>query len=714
MDSNLLLHLIIFTVLIFISAFFAAVETSLLSLPRPALERYVQGKGLLSLAFKEWQDHPNRILTAILFGNNAVNTIATTLAAYTGVRLAEIHQWNQAETATIVSILVTIVIIVFGEVIPKITGRSHAVVSAPLLVVPIYLFDRLLTPLSWVLGQVVGRIFPSFGQSAVALVTEEDIKHMIEVGQKEGTIHEDEKNMIQSIFKFTDTRVSEVMIPRTEMYSIDLDTSVEALTDSFIQHGYSRVPVFKGNRDNIVGIIHTRDLLTLSRNRELILLHDLLRKPYFVPETMRVDRLLHEFQRGRMHMAIVVDEYGGTAGLVTLEDLLEEIVGDIRDEHEGEEESSIVKQEDGSYLVDASLPLDEVNEALGIHLTAKGLVNTLGGYLVERAGRVPKKGRVVEGSGSDLHCYRSQRKTGVGSPNREKGSPLGNPRGNTEAPEKKSQGFTRSGRGGKPVNESSRGNEVMSYLDCHNHTAEWSDGRQSIEQVLERSKAEGVRVGLADHAGLGEYLNSNDRLLAYGDFLSQYPVARGLEMDLGRSFTLSPETRSKFDYMIGSVHGIELHGLRMGFAPLIKFLKGGLPDYNPTLQVKDWDHFFNTHLEVLEREYQTQKYDILGHCTMLPALVLGKPEEAFPEWWEERLIHILLMYGVAMEVSNRWLTPYERLMKKAVDAGVRFSVGSDGHEPAKTCVLDFPKKMLEKYGVKADRIFDIKRKIEAA
>jgi histidinol phosphatase-like PHP family hydrolase len=251
----------------------------------------------------------------------------------------------------------------------------------------------------------------------------------------------------------------------------------------------------------------------------------------------------------------------------------------------------------------------------------------------------------------------------------------------------------------------------MNYLDCHNHTAEWSDGRQSIEQILQRAKEEGVRVGLSDHTGLGDYLNSNDRLLAYADFLGQYPVARGLEMDLGRSFELAPETRKKFDYMIGSVHGLEINGVRLGFSPLIKFLKGGLPDYNPSQQIKDWDLFFKTHLEVLTREFASQQYSILGHCTMLPALALGKPEEVFPEWWEEKLINSLLLYNVAMEISNRWLTPYERLMKKTVDAGVTFSVGSDGHEPAKTCVLDFPKEMIKKYGVKPDRIFDIKRTI---
>ncbi len=253
----------------------------------------------------------------------------------------------------------------------------------------------------------------------------------------------------------------------------------------------------------------------------------------------------------------------------------------------------------------------------------------------------------------------------------------------------------------------------MTYLDCHNHTAEWSDGRQSIEQILERAKEEGVRVGLSDHTGMGEYLNSNDRLLAYADYLSQYPVARGLEMDLGRGFLVDPMVRKKFDYMIGSIHGLEFNGVRLGFAPLIKYLKGGLPDYNPGAQIKDWDAFFNTHLDILNKEFGEQEYSILGHCTMLPALARAKnPEEAFPEWWEEKLVTTLLLFNVCMEISNRWLTPYDRLMRKAVDAGVRFSVGSDGHEPAKTCNLDFPKKMIEKFGLKPDRIFDIKRNIE--
>ncbi len=231
---------------------------------------------------------------------------------------------------------------------------------------------------------------------------------------------------------------------------------------------------------------------------------------------------------------------------------------------------------------------------------------------------------------------------------------------------------------------------------------------------MARAQAEGVRVGLADHAGLAEYLNTNDRLLAYADFLSQYPVARGLEMDLGRSFMISPEVRERFDYVIGSVHGLQVGPFRVEFQPFVKFLQGQNPSYDPLAHVGDLEAFFKAHLALLKSEYEKQKYDILGHSTMLPPVASKDLEQVVPVWWEEGLIETLLKHGVALEISNRWKTPYDRLMERAVKAGVRFSVGSDGHDPKKTCVLDYPKSMIEKYRLETDRLFDITRSLVAA
>lgn len=396
MDTYLITHLILLGVLILASMFFSAVETSLLSFPRPLLQAQLESHGVLGRAFKEWHDHPNRILTTILLGNNVANVAVTTLAAYMSIHFAEMNNWSRAVTGTVVSGAVMAVLIIFGEAIPKVMARTHAVLAAPWLVVPIYLFDRFLSPVSWVLARSVALLFPGLNQASAALVTEDDVKHLIEMGRESGAILEDETKMIHSIFKFTDTKANEVMIPRTEMFCVDIDTEFEKLLDLVIQNGYSRVPVYKENIDKIVGIIYTRDLLSIWKNKELIVIQDLLRKPYFVPESTRVDRLLREFKRGKVHMAIVVDEYGGTAGLVTLEDLVEEIFGEIRDEHDAGEEKAIAKLADGSWAIEADVALDEVNEALEVHLVPKGEVASLGGYVMEVAGRVPKKGRVIE------------------------------------------------------------------------------------------------------------------------------------------------------------------------------------------------------------------------------------------------------------------------------------------------------------------------------
>ncbi|HET9869521.1 MAG TPA: hemolysin family protein, partial [bacterium] len=396
MDYNLFSHLVVLAALLLVSMFFSAVETSLLSAPRGLIESNAERPGLLGRAFREWSEHPNRILTTVLIGTNSVNVITTLLAAYTSIHLAEVHQWNPVITGTVTSVFVTFVIIVFGEMIPKITARSLASRVVVWLILPIYLIDRLIRPFTTVLARVITFFIPALSDVSVTQVTEEDIKHMIEVGRQDGTIREDEQDMIHSVFKFSDTTVNQVMIPRTRMFCVDVKTGLEPLLDTIIQKGYSRVPVYKGDVDNIVGVLHTRDLLSIWRNQGLIVVQDLLRKPYFVPETMRVDRLLREFRRGKIHMAIVVDEYGGTSGLVTLEDLVEQIVGEIRDEHEPEDEKSIVKQEDGSYHIEAGTPLDEINEVLGLHLTPKGEITTLSGYLTELNGRVPKKGRVLD------------------------------------------------------------------------------------------------------------------------------------------------------------------------------------------------------------------------------------------------------------------------------------------------------------------------------
>ena len=191
MDNYLITHLMLLGILILASMFFSAVETSLLSFPRPLLQSQLEIPGILGRAFKEWHDHPNRILTTILLGNNVANVAVTTLAAYMSIHFAEINNWSRAVTGTVVSGAVMVVLIIFGEAIPKVMARTHSVRAAPWLVVPIYLFDRVLSPVSWVLAHSVALLFPGLNQASAALVTEDDIKHLIEMGRESGSIHED-------------------------------------------------------------------------------------------------------------------------------------------------------------------------------------------------------------------------------------------------------------------------------------------------------------------------------------------------------------------------------------------------------------------------------------------------------------------------------------------------------------------------------------------
>jgi Mg2+/Co2+ transporter CorC len=320
---------------------------------------------------------------------------------------------------------------------------------------------------------------------------------------KLGTIEAAERRMIDSIFRFSDKKVGDVMLHRTDMTSIDLASPIESVVDLAVQTGYSRIPVFKGNRDNIVGVLHTRDLLSVWKHRELIVLHDVVRPPFFVPKSMPVDHLLREFQKGRFHMAIVVDEYGGTAGVVTLEDLVEEIIGDIRDEHEAEEEKPIVRNEDGSFTVEAGTPLEKVNEIIGMRLVPKGEVAKSGGLCGGTGRQGPQEGADPLRRPSRVLRPRGGRPKGGQDPGGEAGS-LADPkeRGAQKDPEEKDRGdpdrgaVRRFGPAGGVVTR-------MDLLDCHNHTSEWSDGHQTLAGILEKSRATGVRVGVSDHAGCG-------------------------------------------------------------------------------------------------------------------------------------------------------------------------------------------------------------------
>jgi len=226
-------------------------------------------------------------------------------------------------------------------------------------------------------------------------VTEEEIQKLMDAGEEEGLINEEENEMIQSIFALGDTVVREIMVPRTDMAYVNVDATVHEVVSSIIACGHSRIPVFDGTIDNIVGLVYAKDLLRYwGMDESAVLLKNILRPPYFIPETKNLEELLHEFKKQRIHLAVVVDEYGGTSGLVTIEDLLEQIVGDIQDEYDLEEEW-LVEDADGSVVVDARLPIEDLEEHFGIEI-AREKFDTVGGLIFHLTGRIPAAGEEVE------------------------------------------------------------------------------------------------------------------------------------------------------------------------------------------------------------------------------------------------------------------------------------------------------------------------------
>ncbi len=296
----------------------------------------------------------------------------------------------------LVAVLVLAVLIALGEVVAE-SLALRAPEAASLVLAPLIgLTEIIFWPLTWGLLRVGGgRIGP---RGVPAVVTEEEIKTLVDAGEEGGAIEEEEKEMIYSIFKLGDTLVREVMVPRIDIQAVEVKMPLLAAIDVAIRHGHSRLPVFENSVDNVIGLVHVKDLLRATREERPVVLRDILRPVHFVPEAKKADELLAELQSQRIHMAVVVDEYGGTAGVVTIEDLLEEIVGEIRDEYDAAEEAAIVHTGEDEYLLDAGLSVNEVNEQLDVHLTDE-FGDTLGGLLYAQLGKVPERGESVWAEG---------------------------------------------------------------------------------------------------------------------------------------------------------------------------------------------------------------------------------------------------------------------------------------------------------------------------
>lgn len=322
--------LVLMGVLLFLSAFFSLSETALIAINKIRL-RHLMAKGTKNAKLVHALiSRPERLITSILVGNNFVNTAISVMGAIIFIEL-----YGERLGMVLATICMAIIILIFSEIIPKIFAVQRSEKVSLTIAHPINFILIILSPVARILnklGNVIIRIFGGEVKQRSPLITEEEIRLMIELGKEEGVLGDEERKMLHKIFEFGDTLVSEVMVPKDNIVTIDINSSSDELLDLLVEEGHARVPVYQGSTDNIVGIIFARDLLYIWRNKGLVIIPDLVRPGYFVPKAKRVNELLKDFQRMHIQIAIVVDEDKKALGLVTLEDLIEEIVGEISEE----------------------------------------------------------------------------------------------------------------------------------------------------------------------------------------------------------------------------------------------------------------------------------------------------------------------------------------------------------------------------------------------
>lgn len=389
-----------FAICLTISAYFSAAETALTSMSKLRIKRLFGENEESYHKLEVWLNEPNRFLATILVGNNFVNTLSAVLAAHICDYL--LVEWfnitNPFAIGSAVAVgFTTFMLLVFGEIIPKTYSKEHAVMISLRVIGPLDKIYRLLSPLIGLFVFIANLFIRLTGApkiKEVPLLTEDDVRTLIELGEKEGVLEEEEREMIHSIIDFGDTLVREIMTPRVDFHVIPASLTYDEVRKEAVSSGHSRIPVYEEDPDEIIGILYVKDLLKEENESPNFDLRKMLRPVLFVPKSKKVIDLLDTFRHAKTHIAVVVDEYGVTAGLVTIEDVLEEIVGDIQDEYDMEP-PEYENQPDGSILADAKINLNLLTEILDLQFPEDD-AESLGGFMIGVLGDVPPAGTKVE------------------------------------------------------------------------------------------------------------------------------------------------------------------------------------------------------------------------------------------------------------------------------------------------------------------------------
>ncbi len=384
------------TLLLMASAFFSGAEVALFSIDKKNIDRTLVRSPFLLKKLNHLLEFPRRLLITILIGNTLVNILLSILTAYFAIQIAEHYGWVKDIVITLQIVIVTLVILIFGEVTPKLLSSRNPLHYAKLYTIPLYVISVFLYPIAEILTEMMKVLVSKLSvHSKFHTLSNDEIPFLAKLGHEKGTIEEDEHDLIQGLVSTKTKVVKEIMIHRTEIFAVPINIPFEELVVSLRSALHSRIPVFEESLDNIKGVLYAKDLLKYlhrSTNDNSFSLMKILRKPLIVPETKLINELMKEFQENKLHVAIVVDEYGGTAGLVTLEDIIEEVVGEISDEFDTEDE--FVKMiSETSFLVNGGMPIREFAEQFGIAINFNSIeYETAAGWIYEEMGKIPTCG----------------------------------------------------------------------------------------------------------------------------------------------------------------------------------------------------------------------------------------------------------------------------------------------------------------------------------
>lgn len=393
-------QIMVLVVLIFLNAFFAAAEIAFISLNDAKISKQAKSGNKKAKQIMKMLETPSKFLATIQIGITLAGFLSSAFASDAfasklapvlnqAVPALSVEVW-QSISIIIITMILSFFTLVFGELVPKRLAMKHyeKISFATIGIIRVIYFVtvpfvKLLTTSTNVISKIFG-----VSEKDEEIVTEEEIKMMVDEGEEKGSIEENEKELINNVFEFNDITVSEIMTHRTEVYAIDIDTNVNDLIEELDEYRYSRVPVYEDTVDEIKGILYLKDLLKYVKSKRTVKLKSIIRPAYFVPRSKPINDLFKELQKNNNQMAIVLDEYGGTAGLITMEDILEELVGDIFDEYD-EIETEYEKIDENTYLINGTININDLKKILGVEIE-EGEYDTLSGFLQEKLGRIPE------------------------------------------------------------------------------------------------------------------------------------------------------------------------------------------------------------------------------------------------------------------------------------------------------------------------------------